>query len=267
MAGAGSRGEIGKVSIFPTCVGDLLRPELAQALTRLLSKLGIPSDCPGRACCGQAAWNAGYFAEARRTASLLLDSFSGDSRVICPSGSCTAMVVHNYPELFAGDSRRQAEAARLSGRIREFSQFLVEDLGITELGASFPFRVAYHPSCHAARSLGIDVAPRALLGRTRGIELVEIPSAERCCGFGGFFAAKMADLSLAMGRAKAAAILQSGAEILTAVDPGCLLQIESILREEGSRVWILHLAELLDEGMRRAEGTPPNSTGGEGDTL
>jgi len=242
-----------KVSLFITCLSDALYPRVGEAMVRLLARYGVRLDLPkGQTCCGQPAYNSGYWDEARRTASTLLDAFEDSDFVISPSGSCTYMI-HHYPELFKDDPVKLAKAEALVGKSYEFTQFLVQVLGVTDIGASFPHAVAYHPSCHGSRLLGAKDEPMALLERVEDLKLVPIPFAEDCCGFGGTFAVKMSDISGAMVTEKVDHIKESEAEVLVGLDMACLLNIGGNLRYRGEKVRVMHLAELLYEGVTNRE--------------
>jgi len=242
-----------KVSLFITCLSDALYPRVGEAMVRLLARYGVRLDLPkGQTCCGQPAYNSGYWDEARQTASTLLDAFEDSDFVISPSGSCTYMI-HHYPELFKDDPVKLAKAEALVGKSYEFTQFLVQVLGVTDIGASFPHEVAYHPSCHGSRLLGAKDEPMALLERVEGLKLVPIPFAEDCCGFGGTFAVKMSDISGAMVTEKVDHIKETAAEVLVGLDMACLMNIGGNLRYRGEKVRVMHLAELLHEGVTNRE--------------
>jgi len=227
-------------------------PSVGEAMVRLLERLGVRVDFPeGQTCCGQPAFNSGYWADARAAARTLLDAFDDSDFVVAPSGSCVCMIRH-YRELFRDDPERLEQAERLREKTYEFSQFLVRVLGVRDLGAFFPHRVTYHPSCHGSRLLGIGDEPLELLSAVRGLEFVPLPMAEDCCGFGGTFAVKMANISGAMTDEKAEHVLETEAEVLTGLDMGCLMNIGGRLRRKGANIRVMHLAELLAEGVERA---------------
>jgi L-lactate dehydrogenase complex protein LldE len=241
-----------KVSLFATCLSDALFPRVNEAMVRILARYGIVPDMPdAQTCCGQPAFNSGYFAEAKRAAKTLLAAFADSDFVVSPSGSCTYMV-HHYETLFRDEPEWLDEVRRLKEKTWEFSSFLVNVLDIRDVGATFPARVTYHPSCHGSRLLGIREEPLALLSNVKGLQLVPLPMAEDCCGFGGTFAVKMGDISTAMVGEKADHVLETEAEVLVGLDMGCLMNIAGHLRHRGAPVRVMHLAELLDEGVRRA---------------
>lgn len=238
-----------RVSMFITCVSDAVYPQVGEAMVRLLARYGIQLDFPMvQTCCGQPAFNSGYWDEARQAALTILQAFEDSDFVIAPSGSCTGMLLH-YPKLFQDDPVNLAKARNLQGKCYEFSQFMVQVLGITDLGAVFPHKVTYHPSCHGTRILGIRDEPMLLMQKIKDMELVSLPFAEDCCGFGGTFAIKMADISGAMVNEKSDHVLETEAEILTGLDMGCLMNIAGNLRYRQQPVRVMHLAELLYEGV------------------
>lgn len=213
---------------------------------RVLERAGCTvSFPPAQTCCGQATFNDGFWDEARTLARRFLDVFGDAPQIVAPSGSCAAMVREWYPHLFR-DTPALAERARDIGhRTYELSEYLVRVLGRTDLGARFPATVAYHPSCHGLRGLGLREEPLRLLRAVRDLRLVELRGADECCGFGGFFAVKFAGLSGAMLAAKLEAIEASGAEVVTATDASCLMHIAGGLARRGSGVRALHIAEVL----------------------
>jgi L-lactate dehydrogenase complex protein LldE len=240
-----------KVSLFITCLSDALFPRVGEAMAHLLARHGVKLEFPKtQTCCGQPAFNSGYFDEARVSARTLLEAFADSDFVISPSGSCTGMIHHYYPKLFEDDPILLAQANRLVDKTFEFSQFLVQVLGVTDVGAVFPHKVTYHPSCHGSRLLGVKEEPLALLHKVQGLELVPLPFAEDCCGFGGTFAVKMSDISGAMVTEKTDHIIETEAEVLVSLDMGCLLNISGNLRYRGEPVRTMHLAELLYEGVK-----------------
>ncbi|MBT2291175.1 (Fe-S)-binding protein [Paenibacillus albidus] len=241
-----------KVSLFITCVSDAVFPRVGEAMARLLARYGVELDFPEvQTCCGQPAFNSGYWNEARAAAVTIIRAFEDSDFVIAPSGSCTGML-HHYPKLFEHDPIHLAKAQELQQKSYEFTQFLVQVLGVTDLGAVFPHRVTYHPSCHGTRILGIKDEPMLLMQNIKAMELVPLPFAEDCCGFGGTFAVKMSDISGAMVTEKSDHVLETEAEILTGLDMGCLMNIAGNLRYRDQPVRVMHLAELLYEGVNGA---------------
>lgn len=243
-----------KVSLFITCLSDALYPQVGEAMVRLLAGYGVQVQFPDvQTCCGQPAFNSGYWDEARAAAKTLLAAFDDSDFVISPSGSCTGMIHHYYPKLFEHAPVLRQKAEQLRDKTYEFTQFVVNVLGITDLGAVFPHKVTYHPSCHGSRLLGVSEEPLQLIQQVRGLDLVPLPFAEDCCGFGGTFAVKMSEISGAMVTEKADHVLETEAEVLVGLDLGCLLNISGNLRFRGEPVRVMHLAELLYEGVKNGE--------------
>jgi L-lactate dehydrogenase complex protein LldE len=241
------------VSLFIPCFVDQLSPQVGLDMASVLRRLGYAVDFPeAQTCCGQPPFNTGYWHEAKPLAQRFVEVFRSAEAVVCPSGSCTTMVRAFYPELLSGSSIGQ-EAIELGKRVFEFSEFLVRQVHVSDVGAVFPHKVAYHDACHALRELHLKQEPRELLGKVRGLELVEMAYSEDCCGFGGTFATKFDMISAAMGDAKAGNAEASGAEFVTSTDPSCLMQIEGILRRRKSAVRTIHLASIL---ARTADSSP-----------
>lgn len=236
-----------RARLFITCLLDTLFPDVARATVEVLERQGVSVEVlEGQTCCGQPAFNAGYWDEARLMARHMLDVFGDDDTpVVVASGSCGAMVAHYYAELFRDDAVDGPRANRLAGRVVEFTQFLVDHLGVSDVGARFEARAAYHPSCHALRGLGIDRQPRALLAQVRGLTLVEQADPATCCGFGGLFAVKMADISGVMLDKRLQAFEEAGAEYVVGCDISCLMHLEGGLRKRGSAMRTLHIAQVL----------------------
>jgi L-lactate dehydrogenase complex protein LldE len=239
-----------RLALFATCLGDTLAPRAGIATVAVLERLGHEVVFPaGQTCCGQMHANSGYRDEALRIAGGFVRTFAAEpvDAIVAPSGSCVAMVREQLPLLAedAGDARLAAAARELGGRTFELSELLVRELGIEDVGATFPHRVAYHPACHSLRALGIGDAPLRLLRAVRGLELVELPDARVCCGFGGLFSTKLSEVSGAMLADKLAALRASGAEVCTAVDGSCLLHVGGGLSRAGDPIRALHLAEIL----------------------
>jgi len=228
-----------------TCLGDALFPDVGVATVKLLRRLGVEVDFPrGQTCCGQPHFNSGYHDLARPLARHTIQAFANDRPVVTPSGSCAAMVKLEYPELLKGDLVWHGRAEDLAGRTHELSDFLVNVLGVEDVGARFEAKATYHMACHL-RGLGIKTEPERLLRKVRGLELVPLEHAEECCGFGGSFAVRFPAISGAMVRDKAAAIDRTGAEVVVATDAGCLMNMGGCLHRQGRRVRTVHLAEVL----------------------
>ncbi|MFD5466662.1 (Fe-S)-binding protein [Kitasatospora sp. NPDC127059] len=241
-----------RVALFATCVNDALFPATAVATVRLLERLGVTVDFPaGQTCCGQPQYNTGYRRACEPLVRRTARAFAGYDHVVTPSGSCVAMVRDNYPRIGAraavdGRGGELTDAAlSLAPRVIELSEFLIDVLGVEDVGAHFPHTVTYHPSCHGLRLLGLGERPLRLLRAVRGLELVELPGAEECCGFGGTFAVKNAAVSAAMAEDKLANALGTGARVLCGSDNSCLLHLGGTLRRRGDPLRPLHLAEIL----------------------
>lgn len=241
-----------KVSLFITCLSDAIYPKVGEAMARLLARYGVELEFPKvQTCCGQPSYNSGYWDETRAAAKTILKAFNDSDFVVAPSGSCTYMI-HHYPELFKDEPEWLDSARRLEQKTYEFTQFMVQVLGVTDVGASFPHTVTYHPSCHGTRLLGVKEEPVKLLGSVKGLQLVPLPFAEDCCGFGGTFAVKMPDISGAMVTEKVDHIRETEAEVLVGLDMACLMNIAGNLRYREEPVRVMHLAELLYEGVKHA---------------
>jgi L-lactate dehydrogenase complex protein LldE len=235
-----------RVSLFVTCMVDQLFPKVGMAMATVLERLGYQLDFPeDQTCCGQPAFNSGYRSEARIVARHFLDVFESSETIVVPSGSCTAMIVHHFAELFHKEPETLERVHALERRTWEFSSFLTEVAGVEDVGARFEDVVTFHDGCHALRELRIREAPRRLLARVEGLELRELTPAEECCGFGGTFAVKFDELSGAMARTKIEAIVRTGARTVVSLDPSCLMQIQGALSRAGSTVRTMHLAEVL----------------------
>ncbi len=235
-----------RVSVFATCIIDQLFPQVGMAMCQVLERIGYEVDFPEeQTCCGQPAFNTGYRDEARQVARHFLKVFRGADYIVVPSGSCTAMITHHYPELFARESPLLAETERLLPRIREFSTFLLEVARVEDVGARFDGVVTFHDSCHGLRELGIKQGPRRLLAQVRGLTLREMEPPEECCGFGGTFAVKFPEVSGGMARAEIEAIQKTGAEAVVGIDSSCLLHLGGVLARAGLDIRTLHLAEVL----------------------
>jgi len=241
-----------RIALFITCYNDLLYPEVGQAIVRLLRRLGHEVEFPAeQTCCGQMHFNSGYQDACIPLVQRFVDTFAGYDAVVTPSGSCASMVRRYHP-LVAGLAADGGVDAGLPGRVGtvsptvyELSEFLVDILGVIDVGARFPHTVAFHPTCHSTRLLGVGDRPTRLLAAVDGLTLVDLPRSEACCGFGGTFAVKNADTSVAMGLDKVDDVLGSGADVLTAGDTSCLMHIGGLLSRRGSPVRVMHLAEIL----------------------
>jgi L-lactate dehydrogenase complex protein LldE len=239
-----------KASIFITCVCDIFFPHVGEAMTRILEKQGVILDFPPeQICCGQPAFNSGDWNDARNVARTVLDAFKDSEYIVAPAGSCLSAIKEYYPLLFENDHHYKPLADRIVSRVYEFSTFMVQVLGVEDIGARFPYKVTYHPSCHTTRLLGADPYVHALLKNIKDMSYVELPHGEMCCGFGGTFSVKLPEISEAMVDEKASNIIKTGADVLVGTDMSCLMNIGGRLRKQGSPIKVMHIAELLDEGM------------------
>jgi L-lactate dehydrogenase complex protein LldE len=248
-----------RVSLFITCFNDTLFPRTGIALVRLLERLGHSVTFPAeQTCCGQMHYNTGYHREAIPLVRRFVEVFRDAEVVVSPSGSCVSMIHHLYPRAaeLADDPKLADEVRALAPRVWEMSLFLAEKLGVTDVGAYFPHRVTYHASCHGARMLHQGAAPTNLLKAVRGVDFIELPQVEECCGFGGTFAVKNADTSMAMLGDKIKNILSTRAEYCVAADNSCLMHIGGALHRQRSGVGVLHLAEVLAATEDGAGGRP-----------
>ncbi|MFB8265798.1 (Fe-S)-binding protein [Streptomyces sp. NPDC055955] len=241
-----------RVALFLTCVNDTLYPDTGRAVVKLLTRLGVDIDFPmGQTCCGQAHYNTGYRHEAEPLARKFSDVFGEYDAIVTPSGSCGAMVRELYPrmgERARAEGRGDGLAAALAPvvpKTYELTEFLVDVLGVTDVGASYPHTVTYHPTCHGLRSLGLGDRPYQLLKQVRGLELIELPGAAECCGFGGTFAVKNADVSAAMGEDKVRNAASTGADVLCAADNSCLMHLGGTMSRLTVGMRPVHIAEIL----------------------
>jgi Fe-S oxidoreductase len=240
--------ETKRVALMVTCVNDAMFPDTGRAVVDLLTRLGVEVDFPeAQTCCAQPMVNTGYLDEAVPVVRTFVEAFRGYDAVVTPSGSCAGSARHQHRIVAerAGDRQLVEQVSVLAPKVFELTEFLVDVLGVTDVGASFPHRVTYHPTCHSLRLLGVGDRPRRLLEAVRGITLVDLPDAEQCCGFGGTFATKNADVSVAMGSDKARHVRETDAEVLVAGDSSCLTHIGGLLSRQRSDVLVMHLAEIL----------------------
>ena len=237
-----------KVALMVTCINDAMFPETGKAVVRLLRRLGVDIDFPqAQTCCAQPMVNTGYLDEAVPVVANFVSAFADYDAIVTPSGSCAGSVRHQH-EIVARrsrDARLAQDVATVGPRVYELSEFLIDVLQIEDVGAVFPHRVTYHPTCHSLRMLRVGDRPIRLLRAVKGIELVELPAAEQCCGFGGTFALKNADTSVAMGTDKVRNVLDTDADVLVAGDNSCLTHIGGLLSRRRAEVRVMHLAEVL----------------------
>lgn len=236
-----------KVQLFITCITDTLYPEVGEAVVTVLERCGVEVEFPpGQTCCGQPAFNAGMRAQARPMAIHTIQAFEATrGPVVVPSGSCAAMIRYGYPELFANDPAWLPRAKALAERVYEFSEFIVDVLGISDVGARYPGKITYHSSCHLLREMHIDRQPRLLLANVREAELVELAHTEECCGFGGVFSVEHPKISAAMLQRKIENIEASAAPLVVSCDGGCVTNINGGLHRMGKTQRAVHIAEIL----------------------
>jgi len=238
-----------KVALFVPCYVDLINPEVGVSVVRVLRRLGVEVVYPrGQTCCGQPAFNSGFFDEARGVARHFMDVFEGGNydHIVSPSGSCTTMVSHYYPFIFDAYPDGRARSEDLAPRVREFSDFVVNVLGVNDLGARLGGKAVFHTGCHQRRELGVLEEPRELLRNVEGLDLLDWRNEELCCGFGGTFSVKMPDVSVAMADEKIKALDESGADTLVSCDSSCLMHLKGRLDRTGHQTRVLHLAQVLD---------------------
>ncbi len=241
-----------RIALFITCFNDTLFPEVGKAVVRLLRRLGHEVDFPdAQTCCGQMHFNTGYREQCVPLVQRFASAFDGYDAIVTPSASCASMVRHYHPTVarLAADSGTDRQlpdrVAVTADRVYELSEFLVDVLGVTDVGAYFPHTVTFHPTCHSKRLLGVGDRPQRLLAAVEGVALYPLPRQDECCGFGGTFAVKNPDTSVAMGDDKVRDVVGSGAEVLTSADTSCLMHIGGLLSRKHYGVRVLHLAEIL----------------------
>ena len=238
------------VTLFIQCLVDGIYPEVGEAMVKIFRSLGIDLTCPTRqTCCGQPAFNGGYRQQARVAAKRFIEIFEPAEAIVCPSGSCVTMVRHHYPELFEADDSWRQRAGQVAAKTYELTQYLVDVLGRDDLGARYDGRITYHDSCHLLRSLRIKDQPRRLLRNVTGADFVEMVDSDKCCGFGGSFAVKYADISAAMVDEKVNNIIDSGADTVVGCDMGCLMNIQGRLSRRGADIKVRHIAQILAGGV------------------
>ncbi|MHB1700695.1 MAG: (Fe-S)-binding protein [Acidobacteriaceae bacterium] len=254
-----------RIALFIACYNDTLFPQTGIAVTQVLERLGHTVEFPpSQTCCGQMHYNTGYQAEALPLLSRFVDGFEHAEVVCVPSASCVAMMREHYVMMAEamGDASLLARVKSLLPRIYEFSELLVNFLKVEDVGAYYPHSVVYHPSCHSLRMLHVGDAPKKLLRKVRGLNLIEMPNATQCCGFGGTFAIKNAEVSAAMLSEKTRDVLNTNAEVCTALDNSCLMQIYGGLYRQRAGVQTLHLAEILAH-TEATEGLAAGGSAGE----
>ena len=237
------------VQLFATCLIDTFYPETAEAIVSILRRLGVDVDFPqAQTCCGQPQFNAGLRKDARPMAQHMIKVFEDlPGEMLSPSGSCAHMVKHNYPELFSKDPKWLTRAQALAKRTFEFTEYLVDVLGVTDVGARWDGILTYHPSCHLSRGLGIDRQPRELLANVQGAKIVELPEAEDCCGFGGIFSVAHPELSAEFLKRKIDNLEKTLSQTLVVADTGCIMHIAGGLHRQEKPQRVVHIAEVLNQ--------------------
>lgn len=237
-----------RVALFATCINDVMFPGTPKAVVSVLERLGCTVEFPlEQTCCGQMFTNTGYYDAAIPDVRNYVKAFAGYDYIVGPSGSCIGAVRHQHPMLaeHAKDRILQDAVEQVVQRTYDFTELLVDVLGVTDVGAYFPHRVTYHPTCHSVRVAKVGDRPYQLLSKVKGIDLVPLPAADQCCGFGGTFSVKNPDVSVAMGADKARHVMETGAEYLITGDNACLMHIGGLLHRQNSGVKTIHLAEVL----------------------
>lgn len=239
------------VSLFIPCTVDLVLPRIGESTAAIVRHLGCtPVYHDEQTCCGLMSFNSGFRKQAQRLARHFIEVFENDEVIVSPSGSCVAMVRHRYPILFEDQPRWRRRALALAPRVYELSQFIVDYLGVRNLGGACNAKVALHESCSTLNALGISQHPKTLIGSVRGTELVHLKGADVCCGFGGTFSNSFPDISTALVAQKAESFLQSGADLLVMCDPGCLLNIQGYLHRHHPGKRAMHLADFLADSLK-----------------
>lgn len=235
-----------KVSLFAQCLVDAFYPEVAESVVRVLTRLGMSITVPvDQTCCGQMAYNSGYTREAAVAAKRFIRIFENAEAIVVPSGSCANMVVNHYPDLFSDEASWQNRAGQVGARTFELSQFLVDVLGVLDVGARYHGSLTYHDSCHLLRGLGIKEQPRKLIRNVKGLTFIEMKDSDRCCGFGGTFSFKYPEISTAMLNDKIRNISDSDAGGVVGCDAGCLMNMEGMIKRKGLPIKTIHMAQLL----------------------
>jgi len=235
-----------KVSLFATCLVDMFQSDVGKATVELLERLGCEIEFPeSQVCCGQPAYNSGYVKESKEAMKRMIATFENAEYVVSPSGSC-AFMFHEYQHIFADDPVWGPKAKQLAEKTYELTQFIVDVLKIEDVGASFEATATYHTSCHMTRLLGVKEAPMKLLKNVKGLKFTELPGKEQCCGFGGTFSVKMAQISEQMVDEKVQHVEETEAEYLIGADAGCLMNIGGRIERKGKPIKVVHIAEVLN---------------------
>ncbi|MGE4587712.1 MAG: (Fe-S)-binding protein [Mangrovibacterium sp.] len=237
------------IDLFIPCFIDQVYPQTAFNVIKLLKKAGVTARYnPEQTCCGQPAYNSGYWKATRKLAGKFMNDFSGDKLIVSPSASCTGFIKNYYLHLFPEDHPRHREFLQLKDRLYELTDFLVNRIGFTDFGASFPHRVCYHDACTAIREYGIRKEPRELLAGVNGLELMEMEETDTCCGFGGTFSTKFTAISSAMTQQKVEHALKTGAEYILSTESSCLMNLEGYINKHHLPIKPMHIADILASG-------------------
>lgn len=235
-----------RVTLFATCLVDMFQGNVGKATVELLERLGCEIDFPeSQVCCGQPAYNSGYVKESKEAMKKMIDTFAHAEYVVSPSGSC-AYMFHEYQQVFKGDPIWEPKAKALAEKTYELTQFIVDVLKVEDVGARLEGKATYHTSCHMTRLLGVKEAPMKLLSHVKGLEFNELPGKENCCGFGGTFSVKMAQISEQMVDEKVQHVEETNADILVGADAGCLMNIGGRIERKGKPIKVMHIAEVLN---------------------
>ncbi|MCM3587941.1 (Fe-S)-binding protein [Mesobacillus maritimus] len=235
-----------KVTLFATCLVDMFQSDVGKATVELLERLGCEIDFPQtQVCCGQPAYNSGYVKESKDAMKKMIGTFEHAEYIVCPSGSC-AYMFHEYQHVFKGDPIWEPKAKKLAAKTYELTQFIIEVLKVENVGACLEGKATYHTSCHMTRLLGVQKAPMTLLSKVKGLEFVELPGKEQCCGFGGTFSVKMAQISEQMVDEKVRHVEETDAEYVIGADAGCLMNIGGRINRQGKPIKVMHIAEILN---------------------
>ena len=238
-----------RVDLFIPCFIDQLYPNTAFNVIKLLKKAGIQADYnPEQTCCGQPAYNSGYWEQTKKLATKFVADFHGEHLIVSPSASCTGFIKNYYSDLIKKEDLEYESHIRLKSRLYELTDFLVNKINFTDFGASFPHKVCYHDACSALREYGIQREPRLLLSKVKGLELIEMEDTETCCGFGGTFAAKFTSISSAMTEQKVENALKTGAEYIISTESSCLMNIEGYIKKQKLPIKPIHIADILASG-------------------
>lgn len=234
-----------RVQLFIPCFIDQLSPQTGMNMAKVLERLGCELYYnPKQTCCGQPAFNAGYWKEAKAVGHKFLNDFDSDSYIVTPGGSCAGYVRNHYEKLFENSSEHN-RCNEIKGKLYEFTEFIVDVLGKEDIGATFSAKATYHDACGALRECGIKEAPRKLLSKVKGLELTEMKEAETCCGFGGTFAVKFSDISTGMAQVKTQSAIEAGAKYIISTDASCLMHLQGYIDKQGLPLEAIHIADVL----------------------